>query len=76
MLNEVKDLTDRLSDFGSCTSELSESSGSSTGGDESGEENLENGGFKTMNEKKRIKKLKITPGKEQFLKKPNLVEEN
>jgi hypothetical protein len=67
VLNELKDLTERLSDFGSCVSSSS---------DDSEQENIENGGFKTVNEKKRIKKnkrkLKITPGKEDFLKKPNL----
>ena len=67
VLNELKDLTERLSDFGSCVSSSS---------DDSEQENIENGGFKTLNEKKRIKKnkrkLKITPGKEDFLKKPNL----
>ena len=65
MLNELKDLTERLSDFGSCLSSLSSD-------EYSGEENSENGGFKTMNEMKRSKKkkrkLKLTPGKEEFLK--------
>ena len=75
ILNEVKDMTDRLSDFGSC---VSESSG--TCSDDSGDESDIKGGFQTMNEKKRNKKtkrkLKLTPGKEQFLKKPNLVQDN
>ena len=68
MLSELRDLTERLSDFGSCLSSSSD--------ENSGEENSEIGGFKTMNELKRIKKkkrkLKLTPGKESFLKKPNL----
>ena len=75
VVNELRDLTEQLSDFGSCCSTIS-----STDSDESVEENSENGGFKTMNEKKRIKTqkrmLKLTPGKEEFLKKPNLVEDN
>ena len=72
MLDDLKDITDKLSDFGSCMSELSD-----TSGDGSGEESVEVEGFKTMNEKKRNKKkkrkLKLTPGKEEFQKKPNLV---
>ena len=53
---------------------------SSSGDEYSGEENSENGGFKSMNEMKRNKKkkrkLKLTPGKESFMKKPNLVGSN
>ena len=73
MLNELETLTERLSDFGSCLS-------SSSSDDQSGEENLDTGGFKTMNEKKRNKKkkrkLKLTPGKESFFKKANIVGSN
>ena len=73
MLNDLKDLTERLSDFGSCIS-----SQSSTSSDDSDKDSLAQAeeGFKTANEKKRIKrskrKLKVTPSKEEFLKKPNL----
>ena len=71
----LKDIVDQLSEFGSAQSELSSSSS-----DESGVENSENGGFKTMNEKKRNRKmkrkLKLTPGKEEFMKKPNLSNSN
>ena len=69
MLADLKDMNDRLSEFGSCKSTSSES-----GGDEHVDEKL---GYKSANEKKRIKKkkrkLKLTPGKEDFFKKPNLV---
>ena len=72
MLDELKGLTEQLSDIGSCVEELSSDSG--TGNENSEEE--KSGGFKTLNEKKRNKKtkrkLKLTPGKDQFLKKPNL----
>ena len=69
LLNELKSVTEQLSEFGSC---LSSSSSSDF------DDRLEvTGGFQTTNEKKRNKKkkrkLKITPEKEQFLKKPNLV---
>ena len=71
MLNYLKDLTERLSDFGSCIS-----SQSSSNSDDSDKDSLAEEGFKTANEKKRIKrskrKLKMTPSKEEFLKKPNL----
>lgn len=71
MLNDLKDLTERLSDFGSCISSQSSSSS-----DDSDKDSLAEEGFKTANEKKRIKrskrKLKMTPSKEEFLKKPNL----
>ena len=69
MLADLKDMDDRLSEFGSCKSTSSES-----GGDEHVDEKL---GYKSANEKKRIKrkkrKLKLTSGKEDFFKKPNLV---
>ena len=73
ILSDLKTKSDQLSDFGSC---ISDSSSSEV---ESVEENEPNdGGFLSLNEKKRIKKkkrkLKLTPGKEQFLKKPNLLE--
>jgi hypothetical protein len=70
MINELRSMAENLSDFGSCLS------------DSSGDDSLADGvdkeeGFKNMNEKKRNKKkkrkLKLTPGKEQFMKKPNLV---
>ena len=71
----LKEIADQLSDFGSCRSELS-----SCSSDDSVVNNSGNEGFKTMNERKRNKKfkrkLKLTPGKDQFLKKPNLVNSN
>ena len=72
LLNELKIVSEQLSDFGSCLSSLSTSDESEPGGETAG-------GFQTMNEKKRNKKnkrkLKISPDKEQFLKKPNLVKQ-
>ena len=73
LLGDPKDPAEHLSDFGSCMSSSSDASSD----DLSGEENIHSEGFKTMNEKKRIeknkRKFKLTPGKENFLKKPNLV---
>ena len=51
LLNELKVVSEQLSDFGSCLSNLSSSDGSDTGGEVTG-------GFQTMNEKKRNKKKK------------------
>lgn len=69
VMSELKELTQRLSDFESCVSHNSSSS------DDSEHEGLAIEGFKSVNEKNRIKKskrkLKITPNKEDFLKKPN-----
>ena len=71
ILNELKGLSEQLSDFGSCISS------SDSSNDDTEDEIKENEGFKSMNEKRRNKKskrkLKLTPGKEDFLKKPNLV---
>ena len=64
-LNDLKDLTDQLSEFGSCVSSNQSSS-------ESEEETVQQ--HKNTNEKRRLKKnkrkLKVTPDKEEFLKKP------
>ena len=74
---KLKVISEQLSEFGSCVSSTNGSSG-----DENSEdgESSENGGFKTMNERKRNKKnkrkLKLTPGKDAFMKKANLVEGN
>ena len=72
MVGEIKDLTDQLSDFNSCVSELSDSDSASD--DMKPEE--ETSRFLTMNQKRRQKRSKrkhsITPNKEDFLKKPNL----
>ena len=69
----MRTISEHLSDFGSCLS-MSSSDGDSM------EENGASAGFQTLNEKKRNKKkkrkLKLTPGKDQFLKKPNLVYSN
>ena len=69
ILNNMVDIQDSISDFGSCLGSSSSSS------DESGvQEESENNGFLTVNNKKRLKKAKrklnLTTGKEQFLKKP------
>ena len=73
ILNEMRTISEHLSDFGSCLSMSSSDS-------DSVEDIGASGGFQTLNEKKRNKKkkrkLKLTPGKEQFLKKPNLVDSN
>ena len=64
------------SEFGSCVSSSSSGSSGSSGEEQTeDEEDSDKGGFKTMNEKKRNKrKLKLTPGKDSFIKKANLVE--
>ena len=74
ILKNIADITETLSDFNSCAESLGESSSSSS--DESEPPlDKENEGFKTMNDRKRKKKAKrrlaLTPGKEQFLKKQN-----
>ena len=65
LLADLKEMSDRLSDFGSCRSSSSES--------ESETKNENGEGFKTMNEKKRgwknKRKLSLTPNKESLLKK-------
>ena len=65
----IKFSSERYSDFGSCVSDSSRSSGDDT------DHNELDGGFKTMNERKRHYKTKrkksLTPGKDSFLKKLN-----
>ena len=75
----VNDLKECISDFGSCVSDfgscMSESSESGQS-DEAVDNSEEKDGFQTMNEKRRKRKkrkLKVSPGREDFLKKPNLV---
>ena len=73
MVNECKVISDQLSDFNSCVSELS-----SDGSDEfTDEKNIETP-WTTMNERKRNKRNKrknsLTPNKEEFLKKQNITE--
>ena len=72
-LKELKGITDQLSEFGSCLSNLSSSSS-----DEPSEGVAEKGGYKTLNERKRNKKkkrkLQVTPDKDSFVKKPNTVQ--
>jgi hypothetical protein len=60
ILTNLKEMSERYSDFGSCYS--------SSSGDEAAD------GFKTYSKKKKGKKhkLSISPGREYFLKKPNL----
>ena len=69
ILANLADIQDSLSDFNSC---IESSAGSSSDEAEKVEENVE---IRTANEKKRSKKkkrkLNLTPGKEQFLKKQN-----
>ena len=61
ILSSLKEMSERYSDFGSC---YSSSSGGEAGADD---------GFMTHKRKKARKhKLSITPGKEFFLKKPNM----
>ena len=62
ILSNLKEMSERYSDFGSCHS-------SSSGG-EAAEDDV----FTTHARKKKARKqkLSITPGKEYFLKKPNL----
>ena len=71
ILSSIADIQDSLSDFNSCVDSTSELSSSS----DEAEDNPEKDNFKTANQKKREKKLKrklaLTPGKEQFLKKQN-----
>ena len=74
MLDELKE---QLSDFGSCYSDETSSCCSSN---EDTHDDSEKVGFQSMNEKKRgrkkKRKLKLTPGKEEFKKKPNLTLSN
>ena len=73
-LNDLKGLTEQLSDFGSCLSSFDSSEES--GDEKQVVESAAKEDFKCMNDKKRNKrnkrKLKISPGKEIFLKKLNL----
>ena len=70
ILSSIADMKETLSDFNSCVESSSDSSG---------EEDFRKANKsevpKTINEKKRLKKLKrklaLTPGKDQFMKKPN-----
>ena len=63
-LNELKDLTDRLSEFGSCWSN-SESAHSDIPHEECNSS-------KEKKKRKKKRKLQVTPDKDSFLKKPNL----
>ena len=77
LVNELKEC---LSDFGSCIS-VSESSNVDDSDSRDSKESSNNAsGWQNMNEKKRLKKkkrkLKLTPGKEEFKKKPNLTVSN
>ena len=72
----VSELKESLSDFGSCVSNTSddEIDGCDTNSTSNAEEN--DVLSLSLNQKKRLKKskrkLKITPGKEQFMKRPNI----
>ena len=78
ILSNIADIQESLSDFNSCAESLGESCDSTDDGelDLKKDDNHE---FKSSNEKKRAKKLKrklsLTPGKEQFLKKKNTKED-
>ena len=70
-VGEIRDLTDRLSDFISCNSDSDSSSSEYT----ESEGNVGNSGWKTMNEKTREKKKRknsSSPNKDLFLKKQAL----
>ena len=73
LLASITDLQEQLSEFNSCQEELSDSS-STNSGDETQHQELPTL-HKSANEKKRERrrkrKLAVTPGKEQFLKKQN-----
>ena len=78
-MSNIADIHDALSDFNSCQESFGEQSSSSDADVGSSDEDAgaleKRNGFLTANEKKRLKKFKrklaLTPGKEQFLKKPN-----
>ena len=70
----VNDLKDCISDFGSCVSELSDSTEDNA--DDSEEKDSDKEGFRNESERKkkrRNKRKRLTPTKEDFMKKPNLV---
>ena len=68
MVNEIRDLTEQLSDFNSCVEYSSD--------DADTEGDLASKPWTSMNEKKRGKRNKrkhsLTPNKDDFLKKQNL----
>ena len=72
-MKNIEDISESLSDFNSCveSSDLSNRSDD----DEAAKESEKNG-YSSLNDKKRGKKakrkLKLTPGKDQFLKKKNI----
>ena len=74
IFSNIADIQESLSDFNSCAESTGEISSSSEEDEDSLEKDT-NYGFKTVNDKKREKrnkrKLALTPGKEEFLKKPN-----
>ena len=77
MVNECKVMSDQLSDFNSCVSELS----SENSGESADEKNIQDPvgtSWTTMNERKRKKRNKrknsLTPNKDEFLKKQNMTE--
>ena len=77
MLEDLKVMTERLSDFASCISSDVSCGGSDE--DSTDQKDINNkDGFITLNEKKRNKKSKrkhrMTPDKEMFLKKPHLAQ--
>ena len=74
LLSDIADIRSSLSDFNSCIESGGETSNDSEDGvTDLGKENLQLP--KSMNDQKRLKKRKrklvLTPGKEDFLKKPN-----
>ena len=72
LLNNIRDISRKVSDFESCQSSLSSARSDSEG---STTEHSEIQGFKTMNNKKRSyrqkRKASLTPKKEDFIKKQN-----
>ena len=69
-MSNIQDIADTLSDFQSCK----ESSASSSSDESEASDRSEKSVLQSVNDKKRLKKAKrklaLTPGKEQFLKKP------
>ena len=74
IIEDLKNMTGRLSDFASCISS------SDASNDDSIDEKEENDGFKTVKERKRNKKckrkFKPTSPQDSFLKKPHLVQQD
>ena len=75
ILASISDMQETLSDFNSCAESLGEGSDSSADEEVENLKSVENIISRSLNDKKRERKAKrklaLTPGKHQFLKKPN-----